>query len=121
MKRPCADLGCHQLNMRDTFLKVIEFCATTKPQYGRTHAVSNFKSLQSRILALESYPQVKVTWFEKTVMTIAIIGSAAWSVAEARHSVVPVNENGAMMCIQMEHEMVLQKILQVESVQNKCE
>lgn len=103
------------------FLKLIESYATPQKGYGRTHAISSYKSLKNRIMALEKYPRLQVSWFERVIMAVAILGSTIYGVAEARNSIVPEQADGAMMCLQIEHEMVLQKILHVENPKNKCE
>lgn len=108
-----------------SFFEVIEFCRSdsTGPMLSLSSA-SSFKMLKSRMqYLLNDQDQPK----KRRVVLMFLLGvvfSSGWSYVEAKNSILNSEFNKAEpnMCVQVQHEIVLEKFFHVEAAESvRCE
>ncbi len=108
-----------------SFFEVIEFCQADLPSPMMSlSSASSYKMLKSRMqYLLDDQDQPKK---RKAVLIflIGVIFSSGWSYVEAKNSILnsKFNEAEPNMCVQVQHEIVLEKLFHIEAAKSvRCE
>ncbi len=105
------------------FFRVIEYCQSSRKMALSLSSVAGFKLLKSRMQYLADSTDKPAN--KKTVLLflVGLLLSSSWSFVEAKTSILnSLSKTEPNMCVQVQHEIVLEKIFHVEATNPvRCE